>query len=98
MIGYQFTIAFDPTLFELVAVEQFGLENLTLDNFSFKKIDEGLLLTNWTPGSSKTITNGTMLFQLKLVARSTTQLADNLWVQNDPLANEVYVKNKKTAI
>ena len=99
MIGYQFTIGFDPALFELITVEQFGLENMTIDNFGFNKIDEGMLLANWAPSNNTDpIDEGTMLFQLKLMARSTTQLAGHLWIQNDPLTNEVYIKNKNTAV
>ncbi len=99
--GYQISLAFDPTLFEFLQVNQFGLDDMTIDNFGFSKIDEGILLVNWTPSKPMMLSAPeNYLFKLQLKAKKKTQLLDNIWIQENPIVNEVYVynKNKKTEV
>ncbi len=76
LLGYQFTLDFDPEKMELVDVQGGALPNMTIDNFGLRFLDEGLITTSWNAMEGMILDNETELFTL------TFHAYDDLHVKN----------------
>jgi hypothetical protein len=89
ILGYQFTLGFDPTMLKLEDVRSAAI-NISDDHFGFSFLNEGLLTTSWN--STTPISAGTddVLFTLVFRAMSNGELNQALQINSSVTHAEAY--------
>jgi len=93
MMGYQFGLGFDQNALEFVKVTAKDLPGLSVDNFGFSGLDQGLLTTSWnTPmgQSTETLAEDQVLFTVIFKALADNTLSAVLTTNSKAIAAEAY--------
>lgn len=93
MMGYQFTLGFDPAAIEFLDIQVGNIKGLTKDNFGLLTLDEGMITTNWASTQAMNLENGTHLFSLTFRAKRQVVLSEVLEVNSRYTRAEAYAKN-----
>ncbi|MEM1323402.1 MAG: HYR domain-containing protein [Bacteroidota bacterium] len=97
MLGYQFTLNFNPELLTLTDVEAGSLPNLDAGNFGLSLLDRGVLTTSWN--RSEGVVDSTKLqelkkeqvaFSLKLRPLENVRVSEALSLSSDYTQAEAY--------
>lgn len=90
--GMQFTLGLNP---ELVAFEGYTNGAITLqdDNFTFLRLNEGILATSWDNKGAASFVKGQVLFSLKLKALKTIQVSEAINMNSQLVSAEAYSEN-----
>ncbi|MBP7184459.1 MAG: T9SS type A sorting domain-containing protein [Saprospiraceae bacterium] len=97
MLGYQFTLDFNPSVVEFIAVEAEGsLKGNSIDNFGVQAAERGKLTTSWNANETTQIKGGQQLFALTFVAKANGKLSDFLAVNSDITKAEAYNASLET--
>ncbi len=90
IIGYQFTLQFDPQALELTAFEVGDLEGMTEDNFNFGEIEHGVISTSWGTAMLDQLPPKADLFTLNFRVHRNGKLSDYLGINSILTAAEAY--------
>ncbi|TAK49445.1 MAG: T9SS type A sorting domain-containing protein [Saprospiraceae bacterium] len=93
IIGYQFTLNFDPGALEFVRVETGDLPSLTEANFGFRFVEDGALTTSWNDFSAHDLPENAVLFSLVFKPKSAIYPGAALRISSDFTAAEAYHEN-----
>ena len=88
--GYQFTINFDATALELADITYTGALDLTADNFSLQRANEGVITTSYSSADAKALSSDEVLFTLVFAAKAETQLSNAFTVNSRVTNAEAY--------
>jgi hypothetical protein len=90
LLGYQFTLDFDPEKMELVDVQEGTLPNTTIDNFGLRFLDDGLITTSWNYMEGLILDQDTELFTLTFRAYEDVELKETIALTSRLTATEAY--------
>ena len=93
IVGYQFTLDFDPSLLEYIRVEKGDLPSLTEANFGLALLPEGAITTSWNMSEPATLAKGAVLFSLVFRAKTNTVWAEALSLGSTYTTAEAYFEN-----
>ncbi len=93
IVGYQFTLNFDPSHLEFIRLENGALESLTETNFGFSLLEEGAITTSWNDLSGITLPDDAVLFSLVFKAKSAASLGNLLRISSDYTTAEAYFES-----
>lgn len=90
-IGLQYTTKWDPTVLELVKIDNFGLPGLTATNFSLgsPNVSRGLLSLSWNRLDSFYLQDHALLYRLLFVVKNKAAIQTQISFVNDPVSSEV---------
>jgi len=96
LVGYQYTLNYDPALLEFVEVNVGALENLTNNNFVVLE-EEGVINTNWL--STTAVTNEAAIapYSITFRAKQNGSLKDVLSI-NSRYTNAIAYQSNETAM
>ncbi|MEM1319134.1 MAG: T9SS type A sorting domain-containing protein [Bacteroidota bacterium] len=98
LLGYQFSLNFDPDLLEFVGVQGLALPELSADNFGLHSLERGLITTSWHRPQGLTISEGQPLFALRFRAKGNGRLSEALALGEASLLQaEAYRKDGQSA-
>lgn len=88
--GFQFTLEFNSTVFELAEIQPGILDKLSEANFGLTRVNEGIITTSWD-NSKTTLTGKTgALFTLHFRALSSGQISQTLKISSQLTEAEAY--------
>lgn len=90
IVGYQFTLNFDPQQLEFIDVEAGGLPEMSEANFGLFASDQGLITTSWNEMGISAAPGDQWLFSLTFRAKTDMELKDVLSVSSKITAAEAY--------
>jgi HYR domain-containing protein len=90
LLGFQTTISFDQEVLEFIGIENFNFENLSMDNFGFSYLDNGLILCSWYNAFGVSVIKEHSFFTMKFKAKSPGRLSDVLDFNDSMISNESY--------
>jgi len=90
IVGYQFTLDFDPAALEYVGMKTGGLPNLTESNFGLTLLDNGAITTSWNQSEPVDLPKGETLFSLVFRAKTDTDWASALDIGSTYTTAEAY--------
>ena len=90
ILGYQFTLHFDPTFVEFVDLKTSPSGSLTENNFGFTFVDQGFLTVSWDNAHAMTLKDGSPVFSILLKAKKSGMLKDILEVNSNITPAESY--------
>ncbi len=93
IIGYQFTLDFDPAALEYVKLEDGDLPALTEKNFGFALLDEGAITTSWNQTEPVSLAKGDLLFSLVFRAKTNTNWTQALDLGSSYTTAEAYFES-----
>lgn len=87
---FQFSLYWDPAKLEFSAVDKLKLPGLSIENFGYSRVTNGMLTVSWDEpsGSCLSLTNGTDLFNVRFVARAEVGTTNYVRVSNAPVELE----------
>ena len=88
--GYQFTINFDASSLELADITYTGALDLTAENFSLQRVNEGVITTSYSSADAKALSSDDVLFTLEFIAKTESQLSNVLTVNSMVTKAEAY--------
>ena len=92
ILGFQYTLNFNPSRFEVIQIKN-GI--LNEKNFGRKYIKNGTITCSWFRSSQMELLDENPLFYLKIKAKNTDFLQNNLWLNSNLTVAEGYnIKNK----
>ncbi|MBK8298513.1 MAG: T9SS type A sorting domain-containing protein [Saprospiraceae bacterium] len=77
LVGYQFTLKYDPSRLEFEGVEA-GLSNVNLDNLGLSRSNDGYISFSWNSNKNIEFTESEAIFTLKFSALSQGQVSNVL--------------------
>lgn len=89
--GYQFTIAFDPTVLELQDIHEGVLPGITLANFGTDHLSDGLLSTLWAGGKPLPVNDNETLFSLTFKVLKNTAALSNVMHRSSDLTEALAI-------
>lgn len=95
IIGFQFTLDFDPEVLAFEDVEAGDLPGLTEENFGLQATGEGILTTSWNEMASTPPSGEQVLFRLRFRALANVTLGDGLRVSSRQTRAEAYDRAEK---
>ncbi len=90
IIGYQFTLNFDPAVLEYIRVEKGELPSLTETNFGFALLNQGAITTSWNLSEPASLDAGAVVFSLVFRAKTNTHWVDALSLGSTYTIAEAY--------
>ena len=90
IIGYQFTLDFDPAVLEYIRVEKGELPSLTETNFGFALLDQGAITTSWNLTEPTSLEAGAVVFSLVFRATANTRWGNALSLSSTYTTAEAY--------
>ena len=93
IIGFQFTLRFDPNALEMVELEPGVLPNLSEANFGFSLIDEGVITASWNDTKAQYLDPEEVLFTLVVRPVSAQALEEALAISSDYTVAEAYFES-----
>lgn len=90
LLGYQFSLYFDPALLEFVNVENGDLPDMSETNFNTQLAAEGVLTTSWNTSNPTTVKPEEALFHLTFRAKKDALLSKALQIEPRRLHPEAY--------
>ena len=88
--GYQFTLDLDQNLVDFVDVKTAELPGLSIDNFGFAKLDDGIITTSWNNREGTTLADDAVIFSVVVKAKSTVNLSEVLAINSRYTNAEAY--------
>ena len=92
ILGYQFTLGINQELVEFIDIEAGELSGMTMDNFGFTKIDEGIITTSWNSRIATNLPDNAVVFTLKVKAKSAVKFSDFLSIDSRYVEAEAYTE------
>ena len=89
ILGYQFTLAFDPNQLEMVDFATGELENLSAENFG-DRFKEGVLTSSWTDTEAVSIADDATLFSITFKANANVSLGQAIRFTSELTSAEAY--------
>ena len=93
--GYNFALKFDTSAFKfggIIIPDPAPLPNYSLAQcFGLWQIDKGEIRTAWTTGYTETLPDGTPMFGVRLIAKKSGDLSDNLALAPNVLAPAAFL-------
>ncbi|MEK7256485.1 MAG: T9SS type A sorting domain-containing protein, partial [Bacteroidota bacterium] len=93
IVGYQFTLHFDPAALDFLRLEKGELASVSEHNFGFRFLDEGILTTSWNDFQPVSLPDDAVLFRLIFQPKTSGALSQNLHISSDYTAAEAYHDN-----
>ncbi|MEM9822512.1 MAG: cohesin domain-containing protein, partial [Bacteroidota bacterium] len=90
MLGYQFTLGFEPAALEFLEVTPGNLANLDAANFGLSNAQEGSITMSWNDLQGATMVDGELLFTLRFTAKASGLLHDLLNINSQFTSAEAY--------
>ncbi len=91
MAAYQYTFRFDEDVLKFKHIETGALPQLTAQNFSTARADEGIITSIWYNSDATTMADGEVLFTLVFDAIGNAgKLSQLLNIASEPVSNEAY--------
>ncbi|HFA48707.1 MAG TPA: T9SS type A sorting domain-containing protein [Bacteroidetes bacterium] len=90
IIGYQFTLGFDPAVLEYKRLEKGELPSLAENNFGFALLQQGAITTSWYRSEPVSLEKGAVLFSLVFQAKTNTDWARALRLGSTYTSAEAY--------
>ncbi len=96
ILGYQFTLGFDPEYLELVSTLPGDLPGMSTDYFGTNSKDQGLMTAIWFNNNSVSLDKSEIAFSIKVKAKKSGKMLSNLISLNDKITSiEAYNGNKQ---
>ncbi len=93
IIGFQFTLRFDPYALEVVEIEPGVLPNLSSANFGFSLIEQGVITASWNDVRPHVLAKNDVLFYLMVRPLAPKPLEEVLAVSSDYTIAEAYFES-----
>jgi len=93
IIGYQFTLNFDPEVLDFQRVEMGELTSLSVSNFGFRLLDEGILTTSWNDAAPANLPDAAVLFSLIFTTKEKANRSEVLHLSSDFTKAEAYFES-----
>lgn len=94
IIGYQFTLDFDPQVLEFARLEPGDplplKKPLNEDNFGFRLLDQGVITTSWNDFQPNSLPENAVLFSLVFQAQQVGKLSEALRITSTYTSAEAY--------
>ncbi len=90
LMGYQFTLDFEPEKMELLEVLGGDLPQMTIENFGLKYVEDGLITTSWNTLDGIQLEENAELFTLQFRAKEELELKAVLGLTSRLTAAEAY--------
>lgn len=93
IMGYQFTIDFDPQHIEFVGLDESSLSKtlgLNPDHFGWSALSEGKIRTNWFHHQAVDLPDDAVLFTLEFKAQTEIPISRTLQINSSELTAEAY--------
>lgn len=88
IIGYQFSMAWEPNHMAFVGINNINLSGASLSNFGLFGVDNGSLTFDWESASPVSVPDNTVIFQACFEMTGQPQDCQDLIVLDDPLEAE----------
>ena len=102
LLGYQFTLDFDPSLIEFEGIEEDRSDpilGLSEQNFGLSELQDGKIRTNWFHPQVLNLVDETTLFAIRFKAKTEIPISRVITINSSALAAEAYdVNQDKLAI
>ncbi len=91
ILGFQFSMNWDPMVIQFDTIMNFGLDGLTGGNFNTVVPDDGTLRATWTDplGTGASVSDGTIAFEICFDVIGADGTSSNLAFTNTPIAQEL---------
>lgn len=93
ILGYQFTLAFDPSQLEMVDFAAGALESLSAENFG-DRFNEGVLTSSWNAFEGVTIEDDATLFSITFKANANVSLSNAIHFNSELTSTEAYSQSE----
>lgn len=90
MLGYQFTLNFNPDVMEFIETETGNLVKLGADNFGLTLLEKGVITTSWSNNVATNMTGDEILFTLRFTAKSDARLSEVMRISSQYTRSEAY--------
>jgi hypothetical protein len=89
ILGYQFTLAFDPSQLEMIDFVAGELENLSAENFG-DRFKEGVLTSSWNAFEPLSVEDDATLFSITFKAKANVSLSNAIDFNSELTSSEAY--------
>lgn len=93
IIGFQFTLRFDPAAMEILSIEPGSLPNLTSANFGFALLDHGVITASWNDAIPQMLNKDDVLFTIIARPLENRTLESVLALNSDYTIAEAYYES-----
>ena len=76
ILGYQFTLEFDPQQLSFIAVQTADIPSISNDHFGLQTVQEGYLTTSWNQSQAHQLASDEALFGITFKANQATRLSE----------------------
>ena len=90
ILGFQFTLQFDPNALKFIDFQQGALNDLTTQHFGWTKLNEGFITHSYAKAFAQSINENVILFQLQFKAKTNVQLKEVLQLNSQHISAEAY--------
>jgi hypothetical protein len=90
MLGYQFTLNFNPSIMEFIEAETGSLTKLDASNFGLSMVEEGVITTSWSNNIATDVEDDEVMFTLRFTAKSYAKLSEVLRITSQYTKSEAY--------
>ncbi len=91
LLGYQFTLEYDPNQLTFVDIQQGQLQDLSMDNFGIKQ-DQGAITSSWNTTVARSLPDDAILFSINFKANQDVQLGEAILINSRLTEAEAYTK------
>ncbi|MDX1941008.1 MAG: cohesin domain-containing protein, partial [Saprospiraceae bacterium] len=88
ILGYQFSLAWEPTHMTFVGINNVNIPGASLTNFGLLGVDFGTLTFDWETNNAVTLADNTVIFQACFEMTGTPQDCEELLVIDNPIEAE----------
>ncbi|MEM1320680.1 MAG: HYR domain-containing protein [Bacteroidota bacterium] len=92
ILGYQFSLNFDPTTLAYNSLQPGKLDGLAAHNFGLSLLDRGVITSSWNSSKTAHLDDDAIAFSLNFRAKRSVLLSEVLSVSSDYTAAEAYNK------
>ena len=93
VLGYQFTLQFDPNQLDFVDFEKGELSNLNASNFGIH-LREGVITSSWNAQKAANVSDDAVLFSLTFEAKTSVNLSKAISLNSNFTISEAYSQNE----
>ncbi len=90
ILGYQFTLSFDPNVLEFESISKCGLASVSESNFGLHRLSEGVITTSWNGADAVALKDGETVFALNFTAKKSAALMETISVGSQYTPAEAY--------
>ncbi|MFT7606434.1 MAG: hypothetical protein ACI8VT_004037, partial [Saprospiraceae bacterium] len=95
VLGFQYSLQYDPAALEFAGIGESRLPFFSLDNFGFNFTNQGILTCSWNTVNEVSANPGEVLFELKFKVKSKGRLSDFLNLNSAYTTAEFYQQGNK---